>query len=294
MGVHLATVGNVKRQHEPTDLTWIETNSSDAYLPDVNLELARWTCIAADAADAPATVTADVTGRTCALDVIVPAARLPEVEPGAVLAFLDTGAYQDAGASNFNALPRPGTVLVSGSDAELIRRHETLDDVLARDIVPRRLGGEDRWRARAIDHVSISCADLESSLDFYVGVIGIGLHNRGEAQGGEFEITGIANPRVRWADLRLDDGRVLELIEFADPRGTPSRPEPNDPGATHISLRVPDALAAYERLRAAGAHCRSEPVTIDAPGAWNGSRAFYVTDPDGVTVELIERPGLPG
>ena len=81
-GVHLATVGNVKQQRLPTKLTWIETDSSDAYLPDVNLELNRWTCLAAGNADAPATVTADVTGRTCALDVIVPDAALPPVARG--------------------------------------------------------------------------------------------------------------------------------------------------------------------------------------------------------------------
>jgi diaminopimelate decarboxylase len=293
-GVHLATVGNVKRQHVPTELTWVETDSSDAYLPDVNLELNRWTCVAVGDADGAASLTADVTGRTCALDVIVPDAALPPVRRGDVVAFLDTGAYQEAGASNFNALPRPGTVLVQGSGAELIRRHETLADVFARDMIPERLrrdGDGDGWRPAALDHVSITCADLDASLDFYTGLLGIELRSRGDAQGGEFAITGIEDPQVRWADLILGDGRVLELIEFVDPRGTPHRPQPNDAGATHISLRVADAVAVHARLREAGAEPRSEPVTIEASGDWNGSRAFYVGDPDGVTVELIERPG---
>ena len=60
--------------------------------------------------------------------------------------FSDTGAYQEAGASNFNALPRPGTVLVRGSEVELIRRHETLADVFARDLIPQRLRRDGRWR----------------------------------------------------------------------------------------------------------------------------------------------------
>jgi catechol 2,3-dioxygenase-like lactoylglutathione lyase family enzyme len=184
-------------------------------------------------------------------------------------------------------------VLVCGSEAELIRRHETLADVFARDAVPQRLrrDGGDGWRAAAIDHVSVTCADLDASLDFYAGLLGIELRGRGDAKGGEFAITGFEDPEVRWADLLLGDGRVLELIEFVDPPGEPHRPQPNDPGATHISLRVADAFAIHERLREAGADCRSDPVTIETPGAWNGSRAFYVTDPDGVTVELIERPG---
>lgn len=295
-GIHLATVGNVKRQQRPTRQTWVETDSSDAYLPDVNLELNRWACVVVSAADAPATVTADVTGRSCALDVIVPDAELPPVEPGDVLAFLDTGAYQDAGASNFNALPRPGTVLVGGDRAELIRRHETLDDVFGRDLVPARLCGhaaaqDAGWRATGIDHVSITSADLDRSLVFYVDLLGLRLRDRGEAAGGEFEITGIAGAEVRWADLELDDGRVLELIEYVEPPGTPVRPEPNDPGSTHISLRVADIDAAHQRLREAGVECRSAPLTIESPGPWQGARAFYASDPDGIAIELIFKQG---
>ena len=81
----------------------VETDSSDAYLADVNLEFNRWTCLPAGNPEGTPALVADITGRTCALDVIVPDAELPPVEPGDVLAFLDTGAYQDAGASNFNA-----------------------------------------------------------------------------------------------------------------------------------------------------------------------------------------------
>jgi diaminopimelate decarboxylase len=34
-------------------------------------------------------------------------------------------------ASNYNALPRPAAVLVGDGDAELLRRRETTDDLLA-------------------------------------------------------------------------------------------------------------------------------------------------------------------
>src|SRR5260370_26806278 len=68
-----------------------------------------------------------------------PAVEVPDVEPGAVLAFLETGAYQEACAANFNGLPLPATVLVCGATAEVIKRRETIEDVLVRDIVPERL-----------------------------------------------------------------------------------------------------------------------------------------------------------
>lgn len=78
-------------------------------------------------------------GRSCGFDVLAQAERLPGLAAGDVLAFLDTGAYQDAGSCNFNAMPRPGTVLVSGDEAEVIKEAETQEAVFSRDRIPMRL-----------------------------------------------------------------------------------------------------------------------------------------------------------
>jgi diaminopimelate decarboxylase len=138
-GIHLASVTNIKHQRSPVELTWVETNTSDSFLPDVNLERNRWTvCVAGRAAER-ATIVADVVGISCNFDVIVPAAHLPDVHLGDVLAFIDTGAYQDANATNFNALPRPATVLVTGDRSEIVKRAETIEDVFRRDLIPERL-----------------------------------------------------------------------------------------------------------------------------------------------------------
>ena len=138
-GIHLATVTNIKRETHPASQVWVETDTSECYLPDVTWERNRWSvCVATRALESP-TIVADVVGITCGFDVVVPSAQLPEVRAGDVLAFLDTGAYQDANATNFNALPRPATVLVTGDTAELVKRAETVDDVFARDLIPERL-----------------------------------------------------------------------------------------------------------------------------------------------------------
>lgn len=138
-GVHLATVRNVKRERAPVDRTWVETDTTEMFLLDSLIEHNRWEVVVANRADDAAGLTADVVGMSCGFDLIVPDASLPAVEEGDVLAFLDTGAYQDATATNFNALPRPATVLVAGADVEVIKRAETIDDVFARDVVPSRL-----------------------------------------------------------------------------------------------------------------------------------------------------------
>lgn len=139
-GVHLARVTDVKSQTEPIPWRWVETDTTEMFLLDTIVERNRWTAIVAGEANRPPTQTADVVGISCGFDVIVHQAELPEVGLGDVLAFFDTGAYQDACANNFNALPRPAVLLVHGAEAELVKRAETIEDVFRRDIVPARLG----------------------------------------------------------------------------------------------------------------------------------------------------------
>jgi diaminopimelate decarboxylase len=60
--------------------------------------------------------------------------RLPEPKRGDVLAVPGTGAYTLAMASNYNSVPRPAAVLVAKGEAQLIRRRETIDDLLASEV----------------------------------------------------------------------------------------------------------------------------------------------------------------
>ncbi|MDP9235293.1 MAG: alanine racemase [Actinomycetota bacterium] len=138
-GIHLATVRNIKRQSHPVAQRWIEVDTSEAFLPDVIVEHTRFSHVVANKANAAATEAADIVGKSCGFDLLSESAGVPEVDVGDVIAFLDTGAYQDAVSNNFNAMPRPATVLVNGSHAEIIKRAETVADVFSRDEVPQRL-----------------------------------------------------------------------------------------------------------------------------------------------------------
>jgi diaminopimelate decarboxylase len=141
-GIHLATVINTKRESSPVPWRWIETDTTEMFLPDSLIEHNRWHVLVASRVDAEPIGPADVVGLSCGFDLMVPSEPLPDLDDGDVLAFLDTGAYQDASAANFNALPRPATVLVHGSEAETIKRAETVEDVFSRDVVPGRLRGD--------------------------------------------------------------------------------------------------------------------------------------------------------
>ena len=138
-GVHLTRVKKVKRQTTPVRLTWALTDTTCFFLMNGINEMNLHEYRVANKPTAPAVEIADVVGHSCAGDRILPFTKIPHLETGDVIALLDTGAYEEASASNFNALPRPATVLVRGGDAEIIRRAETLDDVFARDVVPPRL-----------------------------------------------------------------------------------------------------------------------------------------------------------
>jgi len=141
-GLHLTRVLHIKQQGQPLARTWIETDTSEAFLADTIIERNSWTIVLADEPARPERIHAAVTGISCGFDVLVPAKPQPRVVPGEILAILDTGAYQDATASNFNAMGRPASVLVSGGTVSLIKRRETLDDIMARD-VPAQLASED-------------------------------------------------------------------------------------------------------------------------------------------------------
>ena len=78
----------------------------------------------------------DVVGPVCETgDFFARDRQLEELQPGDLLAVLDTGAYGMSLASNYNSRARPAEVLVSGSKARLIRRRETMKDLAATERV---------------------------------------------------------------------------------------------------------------------------------------------------------------
>lgn len=138
-GIHLATVVNVKRETGRVPPEWVETDTSEAFLPDLLIEHDRFVTLVANKAALPVADPVDLVGKSCGFDLLGTEVPLPRVEPRDVLAFLDTGAYQEAAAFNFNAMPRPATVLVCEDTADVIKRAETVEDVFRRDAVPGRL-----------------------------------------------------------------------------------------------------------------------------------------------------------
>jgi len=74
----------------------------------------------------------DIVGPVCeSSDVVGRDRTLPRLEIGDVVAILDAGAYGSAMASNYNRRPVPPEVLVDDGRWRVIRRRQTIDDMLA-------------------------------------------------------------------------------------------------------------------------------------------------------------------
>jgi diaminopimelate decarboxylase len=79
---------------------------------------------------------ADIVGPVCESgDFFARDRVLPTVKPGDLVVLLDAGAYGMSLTSNYNTRPRPAEVLVDDSKVHLIRRRETLKDLLAPELL---------------------------------------------------------------------------------------------------------------------------------------------------------------
>ncbi len=76
----------------------------------------------------------DVVGYLCETDTFALNRELNEIRTGDVLCLLNAGAYGYTMASNYNSRPRPAEVLYDDGDIRLIRRAETIEDILRTDL----------------------------------------------------------------------------------------------------------------------------------------------------------------
>ncbi|TKD49984.1 diaminopimelate decarboxylase family protein [Sphingomonas baiyangensis] len=90
-------------------------------------------------AGAEATETVDLVGPLCNSDELGPHRKMPPLERGDLVAFLDAGGYTESSAARYNAQLLPATVLVTGSAHALITEREQLKDVAGRFRVPPHL-----------------------------------------------------------------------------------------------------------------------------------------------------------
>jgi diaminopimelate decarboxylase len=128
-GTTLYRVGAVKRLPERT---WVAVDGGMSDNPRPQLYDARYTALSALRAGEEPDEDVSVAGMHCESgDVLIDDVRLPAPRRGDLLAVPATGAYTLAMSSNYNGTPRPPAILVRRGKARLVRRRETVDDLLA-------------------------------------------------------------------------------------------------------------------------------------------------------------------
>ncbi len=81
--------------------------------------------------DQPSREKVDVVGPICETgDFFARDRELPPTSEGDLLAILDAGAYGMALASNYNTRPSPAEILVEGKSAKIVRRRQTVADLM--------------------------------------------------------------------------------------------------------------------------------------------------------------------
>ncbi|WP_081287642.1 VOC family protein [Mycobacterium asiaticum] len=132
-------------------------------------------------------------------------------------------------------------------------------------------------------HVCVGVSDMDKSLAFYTAVLGMEVVFDVQLDGpGLDAVTGGAAGKGRMIG-GLIGGAMVELL-FLGP--VPAVPNGPHVGYTNMSFRVGDLDAAYNDIR------RHHPqVPADPPVDIGGVRMFFIHDPDGTPIELIELPG---
>ncbi len=131
-------------------------------------------------------------------------------------------------------------------------------------------------------HICIAVSDIDVSLGFYTGLLGMDVVFDVELEGAGLEtVTG-----GRAGKGRMIGGLIGEtMVELLSLGAVPAGPEGPHIGYTNMSLRVESVDDADAVLRRSGDVRYTPPVDI------GGVRMLFVYDPDGTPIELVELPG---
>ena len=128
-----------------------------------------------------------------------------------------------------------------------------------------------------IGHIAVSVSDLERSIHFYKKAFGFICTNRYPVKSAGLEIC-----------ILKKDGVRLELFGFRDFNPLPEyrrnlESDLNTLGVKHFCLEVADIEETCNRLRRSGIELVGDIRILE-----EGSRYFFIKDPDGILVEVME------
>lgn len=145
-----------------------------------------------------------------------------------------------------------------------------------------------------LSHRGMCISDVERSTRFYCEGLGFSAAERfvmdDPALATVMEVTGSA---IRAQMVRNAAGVTFELLQFDRPAcfGPRERRPNNQYGLTHLAFYVDDMDQAAEKIRAAGGTVHEHTRATFPQG---NTTMMYCSDPDGIRIELMHNPDVPG
>ena len=132
-GVALYTVGSIKDIPGVRRYVAIDGGMGDNIRP--KLYGARYEALLASAPEKAPDGNVTIAGKYCeSTDILITDIEMPALASGDVIAVPAAGAYCLAMASNYNGMPRPEVLMLADGQAKVMRRRETLEDLIAAEV----------------------------------------------------------------------------------------------------------------------------------------------------------------
>ncbi|MGH7870197.1 MAG: diaminopimelate decarboxylase family protein, partial [Candidatus Dormibacteraceae bacterium] len=129
----LYTVGAIKDVPGGLRYVGIDGGMGDNIRP--KLYGAKYTAVSAHQPLAETMQQVTIAGKYCeSTDLLIEDVRLPQLKAGELLCVPACGAYTLSESLSYNGIPRPEAVLVGNGQARVIRRRETLEDLLKYEV----------------------------------------------------------------------------------------------------------------------------------------------------------------
>ncbi|HKW59282.1 MAG TPA: diaminopimelate decarboxylase [Candidatus Dormibacteraeota bacterium] len=132
-GMALYTVGSIKDIPGVRRYVAVDGGMGDNIRP--KLYGARYEAFLASGPERATDGKVTIAGKYCeSTDILITDIEMPALKPGDVIAVPAAGAYCLAMASNYNGMPRPEVLMLRDGQARVMRRRETLDDLVAAEV----------------------------------------------------------------------------------------------------------------------------------------------------------------
>lgn len=149
------------------------------------------------------------------------------------------------------------------------------------------------WTITGARHAGITVSDLDRSLEFYCGLLGMELRwRRLYEQPAILSVVNVeGTTALDIAMLRVPGSDLdIELVEYKGCERHSGAGRPCDYGTGHFCVFVDDIEETYLDLESRGVSFRSDGPKQATEGPNRGGKSLYSLDPDGYVIEFHQRP----